>query len=193
MGFLGRIPDMQKKSYLEGKRILVVDDEEDVLGTIEEALEESHVETARDYQSALDKIKNHKYDLAVLDIMGVDGLKLLEKAVDRGIPSVMLTAHALSPETLMDAVRKGAISYLPKEKLAEIDQILNDLLAAHDEGRPTWKVLFDQLGDFFEKKFGPDWKEKDKKFWSEFSRTYQISKGIQRRISHDEKVRSKGV
>lgn len=184
---------MPAKDYLKGKNILAVDDEEDVLGTIEEALEGSNVDTALDYQTAVEKISSRKYDLAVLDIMGVDGLKLLDKTVDRGIPTVMLTAHALSPETLMAAVRKGAISYLPKEKLAEIEEILNELLAALAEGKPTWKILFEKLGDFFDEKFGPDWKDKDKEFWSRFSRTYQISKGIQSRLSHDETVRSKGV
>lgn len=183
----------EKRSYLEEKRILAVDDEEDVLDTIEEALEMAHVDRALDYDTALDKISRKKYDLVILDIMGVDGLKLLEKSVERNLPTVMLTAHALSSETLLASIRLGAISYLPKEKLAEINQILEELLAAFDAGQPTWRILFDKLGDFFDEKFGPDWKEKDKDFWSEFSRTYHISKGIQRRLAHDEKILSKGI
>ena len=181
------------KSFLEEKNILAVDDEEDVLDTIEEALEMAHVDRAQDYDSALEKIIQKKYDLVILDIMGVDGLKLLEKCVERNLPTVMLTAHALSAETLMASIRLGAISYLPKEKLAEIDKILEKLLAAHEAGQATWKLLFEQLGDFFDEKFGPGWKEKDKDFWSEFSRTYHISKGIQSRLAHDEKVLSKGI
>ena len=82
-------------------KILVVDDEADILETVEDLLEESHVDTARDYKSASQKIKERQYDLAILDIMGVDGLQLLEEAVKRQIPTVMLTAHAISPETLM--------------------------------------------------------------------------------------------
>ncbi len=181
----------EEKSYLEGKRILAVDDEEDVLDTIEEALETAHVEKAANYQTALEKINNTKYDLAILDIMGVDGLKLLERAVDRGIPSVMLTAHALNAETLLTSIRIGAIFYLPKEKLADLEDILNELLAAHDSGVATWKILFDELGDYFDKEFGPGWKEKNKDFWSEFSRTYHVSQGIKSRLEHDETVRSK--
>ena len=183
----------KEKSYLEGKKILAVDDEGDVLDTIEEALEMAHLDKARDYKTALEKIRINKYDLVILDIMGVDGLKLLEKSVERGFPTVMLTAHALNAETLIASIRLGAISYLPKEALAEIDQMLEELLAAYDSGQPTWKFLFDKLGDFFNEKFGPSWKEKDKEFWSEFSRTYVISKGIQSRLAHDEKVLSKGI
>jgi DNA-binding response OmpR family regulator len=180
------------KSSLKGKRILAVDDEVDILETIEDILDEAHVDRAQDYETASEKIRRGKYDLAVLDIMGVDGLKLLEEAVDRGIPTVMLTAHAINPETLMASIRKGAISYLPKETLAELDTLLADLLAAHDRGEPPWKLLFDRLGDYFNERFGPDWKEKDREFWSQFSRSYQVGKGIASRIAKDPRVRDKG-
>ena len=36
-------------SYLKGKRILAVDDEEDILETIEDILDEAQVDKARDY------------------------------------------------------------------------------------------------------------------------------------------------
>lgn len=181
------------RSYLAGKRILAVDDEKDVLDTIQEALEDAKVDKAIDFETAVDLINTHKYDLAILDIMGVDGLTLLEKTVEKGIPTVMLTAHALNAQTLMASIRKGALSYLPKEKLADLESILNELLEALDKGNPPWKILFDKLGDFFDQKFGRGWRERDKDFWSEFSRTYQIGKGIQSRLSHDERISSKGI
>ena len=37
------------KSFLKGKHVLAVDDEEDILETIVEILDESEVDTARDY------------------------------------------------------------------------------------------------------------------------------------------------
>jgi len=182
-----------KQSYLKGKHILAVDDEKDILETIVEILDESEVDTARDYATAYAKIKERRYDLAILDIMGVDGLQLLEEAVEREIPTVMLTAHAISPETLMESIQKGAISYLPKESLADLDELLNDLLQAHQRGEPPWKLLFEKLGDYFDKRFGPEWKEKDREFWSKFSRSYQIGKGIQERLKHDRKILDKGI
>jgi DNA-binding response OmpR family regulator len=180
-------------SYIKGKKILAVDDEQDILETIEEILEGAHVDRALDYETASRKIRETRYDLAILDIMGVNGLKLLEEAVERGIPTVMLTAHAINPETLMESIRKGAISYLPKETLAELDELLNSLLATFERGEPPWKLLFDRLGDYFDKRFGPDWKDKDRAFWSEFSRTYQIGKGIQERLRHDPRISGKGI
>jgi len=180
-------------SYIKGKKILAVDDEQDILETIEDILEGAHLDTALDFETASRKIRETRYDLAILDIMGVNGLQLLEEAVERGIPTVMLTAHAINPETLMESIRKGAISYLPKETLAELDELLNRLLEAFERGEPPWKLLFERLGDYFDKRFGPDWKDKDRAFWSEFSRTYQIGKGIQERLRHDPRILEKGI
>jgi CheY-like chemotaxis protein len=151
-------PNMsEKKSYLEGKKILVVDDEKDVLEIIEEELETADVDTALDYQTASEKIRQEKYDLAILDIMGVDGLSLLEKAVERKIPVVMLTANALNSETLKTSIDKGALSYLPKEELSNLDEFLSEILATEKKGGSTWKLLFDRLGSFFEHSFGQNW------------------------------------
>ena len=183
----------ETESILKGKRILAVDDEEDILETIEDILDESVIDSARDYKSASKKIRTGTYDLVILDIMGVNGLKLLEESVDRGIPTVMLTAHAVNPETLMESIRKGAISYLPKEKLSELDDLLNAILGAYEQGEPPWKLLFEKLGDYFDRRFGPNWKEENPKFWSEFVATYTIGKGIQQRLKHDKRIRDKGI
>lgn len=117
----------------------------------------------------------------------------MTETVARGIPTAMLTAHAINPDTLMESIRKGAISYLPKETLTDLDKLLEELLAAYEQGKPPWKLLFEKLGDYFNDRFGPDWREKDKEFWSEFSRTYQVGKGIQERLKHDERILGKGV
>jgi DNA-binding response OmpR family regulator len=181
------------KSYLEGMRILAVDDEKDVLDTIEEDLEFSHVDKASDFHMAKEKIAKEKYDLAILDIMGVDGLNLLQETVAKGIPTIMLTAHAMNADTLMTSIQRGAISFLPKEKLAELEELLANILEAHHSGKPTWKILFEELGEHFDEKFGPGWQEKHGDFWSKFNQTYSVSKGIQTRLMHDSKVLSKGV
>ena len=181
------------ESLLKGKHILAVDDEEDILESIADILDESVIDSARDYESASQKIKKGRYDLVILDIMGVNGLKLLEESVGRGMPTVMLTAHAVNPETLMESIQKGAICYLPKEKLSELDDLLNEILGAFNRGDPPWKLLFEKLGDYFDRRFGPDWKEKDQEFWSDFNRTYSIGKGIQERLKRDKRILDKGI
>ncbi len=144
----------EKESYFKGKKILAVDDEKDILEIIHEELEMADVDMATTYQTASEKIKKNKYDLAILDIMGVDGLKLLDEALEKKIPAVMLTAHAMNYEALINSIRKGSISFLPKEKLGDFVRLLDMLLSAHDSGQSTWEILFEELGNYFDKKFG---------------------------------------
>lgn len=169
-------------SLLKGKHILAVDDEEDILETIVDILDESVIDMAGDYETASKKIKAGKYDLVILDIMGVRGLQLLEESVERGFPTVMLTAHSLNPETLMESIQKGAISYLPKTKLSELDDLLNEMLLVLNQNEPTSPLLLEKLWGDFEKHWGPGWQERDREAWTEFCRAYSIGKEIQERF-----------
>jgi len=153
---------MTTESPLKGKVILVVDDEPDVLETVEEELDMCLVHKATDYDTALQYLLSYTYDIVILDIMGVNGFELLKNAVSRGFPTVMLTAHALSPESLKKSINLGAVSFLPKEKISELKSFLEDVVLGG--GKPIWKKLFDKLGSYFNKRFGPDWKEKDRFF-----------------------------
>jgi CheY-like chemotaxis protein len=158
---------MSETYELTGMRILAVDDEPDVLETIVDVLDEADVDTATDYRSGSLKLVQGDYDLAVLDIMGVDGLRLLEEAVDLGVPAVMLTAHALSEETLQQAVKKGAVAYLPKEELVTLDETLKQLIDMGRQGKSPWRVVSSRLGRFFGQHFGPTFTDREEAFWKE--------------------------
>ncbi|MCD4742304.1 MAG: response regulator [Desulfobacteraceae bacterium] len=164
----------QTDSFLKNKHILAVDDECDVLETIQEILEEANIDVAQDYETASKKILETQYDLAVLDIMGVNGIKLLEECVKKGIPAIMLTANAMNPESLVESIKKGAISYLSKEHLSVLDSLITELLGAQNQGKSAWKVLFKKLGGYFDKRFGKNWKDDDKEFWDKFDKNYYI-------------------
>jgi len=156
---------MTSDSPLKEKTILIVDDEPDVLETVEEELDMSYVDKASDYDTAMQKLRSFTYDIVILDIMGVNGFELLKESVIREFPTVMLTAHALSPESLKNSIKLGAVSFLPKEKLPELKTFLEDVVLG--EGKPVWQKLFDRLGGYFNKRFGSDWLQKDK-FLKEF-------------------------
>ncbi|MCP4669518.1 MAG: response regulator [Deltaproteobacteria bacterium] len=156
---------MSSDSALKDKVILVVDDEPDVLETVEEELDMCLIHKAADYDTALQHILSYTYDIVILDIMGVNGFELLKTAVSRGFPTVMLTAHAITPDALKKSIKLGALSFLPKEKIPELQSFLEDVVLG--EGKPVWRKLFDKLGHYFDKRFGPDWKEKDR-FFKEF-------------------------
>jgi hypothetical protein len=66
-------------------------------------------------------------------------------------------------------------------------------LAAKAAGKPPWKLLFDRLGTYFDERFGPDWKLKDRLFWSDFSRSWEVGRGIQERLKHDKRLADKGI
>ena len=161
---------MTSESPLSNKVILVVDDEPDILETVEEELDMCLVHKATDYDTALQYLLSYTYDIVILDIMGVNGFELLKIAVSKGFPTVMLTAHALSPESLKTSIKLGALSFLPKEKIPELRSFLEDVIT--DGRTPVWQKVFNRLGGYFNKRFGPDWKEKDK-FFQEFEEKLQ--------------------
>jgi CheY-like chemotaxis protein len=164
------------ESLLKDKVVLVVDDEQDVLDIVEEQLDMCLVHKARDYDLALQHLVSYTYDIVILDIMGVNGFELLKESVYRGFPTVMLTAYALTPEALKTSIKLGAVSFLPKEKMVELKTFLEDVVLGG--GKPVWEKLFEKLGGFFSKKFGPDWKEQDQ-FFKDFEEELKKSqKGI---------------
>lgn len=155
---------------LKGKKILIVDDEADVLETLEEFLTMCDVTKARTFEDGRELLETQPFDIAILDIMGVMGYELLDVAVQRNITAVMLTAHALTPESIVKSYKKGAAYFIPKEEMARITAFLEDILDAKAQGRSTWMSWLEMLTDaYWEKKFGPDWKSKDKKFWDNFT------------------------
>ena len=91
---------MNADKVIIGKYVLIVDDEKDVLETLSELLADCKIDMASSYEEAMEMLDQNYYDLAILDIMGVDGYGLLKKTKEKNIPAIMLTAHALSADNL---------------------------------------------------------------------------------------------
>ena len=107
------------------ERILVVDDEEDILELVRYNLtkEGYHVTGALTGEDALKKARSETFDLIVLDLMlpGIDGLEVAKRLKNspktEQIPIVMLSAKGEEADILyMDS----AISY-SKNSTARID------------------------------------------------------------------------
>jgi CheY-like chemotaxis protein len=153
-----------KEDRLKGKRILIVDDEPDVLDTLEDLLSMCQVVKAGSFEEAKRYFETQSFDMAILDIMGVDGYELLEIAVAKKVTAVMLTAHALSPEDTMKSFRGGAAFYVPKDKIAEMPKILADILGAQKKGKSTWMPFMGWAEAYYNAKFGPRWEKRKKEF-----------------------------
>lgn len=159
---------MAKKHLLEGKRILIVDDEADVLEALEDLLSMCDIVNASRFDEAKELLETLYFDIAILDIMGVDGYRLLEIANQKRVMAVMLTAHALSPDNIVKSYKEGAASYVPKDEMADITTFLADIFEAKEKGKSFWWRWLDRLDAYCEKKFGADWKNRDKAFWDDF-------------------------
>jgi len=149
---------------LEEKRILVVDDEPDVLETVTDLLESSQIVTAGSFEDARQKIAEESFDLVLLDIMGVNGFALLEACRAAKLPAAMLTAHALNIESLNRAVRLGALSFLPKEALHRLPELIAEMFDGLEQGKTHWEKLFQRLGHIFKERLGILWEDESSKF-----------------------------
>ena len=148
---------MANAKILEGKKVLIVDDEPDVLEALEETLDMCEIDTSTEYEKANQLLNSKSYDLAVLDIMGVNGYDLLAVADRKGIPAVMLTAHALSANNFAKSMDEGACAYLPKDRLSEIDVFLTDVLEDGGKNIGLLGKWYDRLKGYYDNKFGPGW------------------------------------
>ncbi|MBA3012262.1 MAG: response regulator [Proteobacteria bacterium] len=161
---------MDHQDILKDKRILLVDDEPDVLETLEELLYICKTDSATSFESAVLCLKNNTYDAAILDIMGVEGYSLLKITHGLDIPAIMLTAHALTPDSLKRSIEQGADAYVPKDKLVDISLFVADVLSARQQGKNAHSTWFAMLNPLFDKLFGKGWRTNDQKFWDKFDK-----------------------
>jgi DNA-binding NtrC family response regulator len=141
------------------KKILAVDDEPDLLEIVEESLPAYEVSKAVNFEQARRMLVNEQYDLVILDIMGVRGLDLLDIAVERDFPAVMLTANALDPGHIMQSILRGAISFIPKEDIDRLDTLVEDLFTMLENGESTWIHTMKRLAPLLDERFTPDWRD----------------------------------
>ena len=129
---------MHPKKVIQGKKILVVDDDKDILDTLTELLQMCTMDLASNFEQAKLFLAKNVYDVAILDIVGVNGFELLRIVKDLRIPALMLTANALSEENLKRAVDEGAWYYVSKDDINRIEHLLADVIQAKQENRNPW-------------------------------------------------------
>lgn len=117
---------------MEPKRILIADDEKDVVTTLQFTLEKEGYQclTAHDGKEALDKAKSENPDLIILDIMmpKMNGYKVsrllkFDKKY-KHIPIIMLTARTQEKDRKLGD-ETGADMYVTKP--FEIDDLVNTI------------------------------------------------------------------
>lgn len=111
------------------RRVLVVDDEAEGVSALEEYLNARNFEvhTATDGPSALEKVKQIRPEVVLLDIImpGMNGIEVLRgiRQIDPEIKVIVITA--LSEEHSKNAMALGAHGFITKPfDLAFIDKVL---------------------------------------------------------------------
>ncbi|MBI3989647.1 MAG: sigma-54-dependent Fis family transcriptional regulator, partial [candidate division NC10 bacterium] len=112
----------------DGGRILVIDDEEDMLENCSRILRRLGHEpmTEKDPVRAVETIERERPDLVLTDLRmpELDGIEVLKatKRVDPETPVILFTAYA-TIETAVEAIKEGAFDYLPKPFSADQLQV----------------------------------------------------------------------
>jgi DNA-binding NtrC family response regulator len=122
---------------MDGKKILVVDDEPHFVKMMEYNLKKDghDVYIAQNGTEAVRKVTEDMPDLVFLDLMmpGIDGIETLKqiKAIDKNVPVVMLTAHG-NMDTAVEAMKLGAYDFVSKPlQPDEIRVTLKNALTNH--------------------------------------------------------------
>jgi two-component system response regulator GlrR len=137
-------------------KILVVDDDRSLLELIRMRLESANyvVTTALMEDEAIEAAKGQVFDLSIVDLrlLTHNGISLMEKLhrISPDMPVIILTAHG-SIETAVEAMKKGAYSYLtkpfePQEMLCQIERALENSRLASEIKR--LKGLLEEKYDF---------------------------------------------
>jgi DNA-binding response OmpR family regulator len=101
------------------KRILVVDDEEDILGLLSELLQRwgFEADTVTNGREALERFRGRDFDLVLTDLKmpDMDGLELLRRIREENprVPVLMLTGFP-TVDSAVQAIQEGAYDYLIK-------------------------------------------------------------------------------
>lgn len=100
-------------------KILLTDDEEDILEVVQDRLEAYGfiVVTARNGLDALTRLSRERFDGVFLDVKmpGINGIQVLEeiRKKDLKIPVIILTSSS-SREAAIESIAKGASGYVIK-------------------------------------------------------------------------------
>lgn len=100
-------------------KLLLVDDEEAYVNVLANRFQRRNIETTKTYSGteALQAMRNHEFDVAVLDLKmaDMDGIEVLKifKRIDPRMEVIMLTGHG-SAEAAKQGIEEGAFDYLMK-------------------------------------------------------------------------------
>lgn len=151
----------------EKPSLLIVDDDEDMLETLSDILQEKgyETETAKTGKEAIKKAEQQFFNVALIDlklpdITGIEVLQTFRKKYPARM-NIIVTAYA-TLQNAVDAVNLGANAYIMKPIDHErLDQMIKQCNKKQQE---VLKVTQEKLADFMEKAMEDSW-EKHRQRW----------------------------
>jgi len=134
---------------LEGKRILVVNNEREVLKMMTDALAASEVITAGNVDEARSLIAKEFFNLAILDTVSANGCDLLQDCQANKVPAAMLTPREVEVTRVNEAMKRGARSFFSKDELHRLPETVVDLLERLEGRKAHGTGFFRRLGATF--------------------------------------------
>jgi CheY-like chemotaxis protein/anti-sigma regulatory factor (Ser/Thr protein kinase) len=128
--------------------VLVVDDsavDRHLAGAIVHKIDGWQAVFAANGREALDVIERQPPDIVLTDLLmpEMDGLELVQTVRARHplVPVILMTAHG-SEDIAIQALQKGAASYVPKKSLArDLEETLDQVLAASQTNRSQKRIV----------------------------------------------------
>jgi len=135
----------------EKLRILVVDDDKGITGSLRILLESEGYQTdvAHTVKEAIDKSYENDYNLAILDIKLPDGegtslLKALRETSPKTV-KIMLTGYPML-KNAVDSLNDGAVAYLTKP--VDVEKLLETIKSKIEEQKAAETATEDSISVF---------------------------------------------
>lgn len=135
-------------------KILIVDDDKELCKLIRRSVIHENIEAEYCYSGlfAIEKIKEEKYELVILDVMmpDMDGFETLERIREfSNVPILMLTSKDSSSSKVL-GLRSGADDYLTKpfdmdELIARIISLIRRYVSFQDREKDVSKLVYNGL------------------------------------------------
>lgn len=123
---------------LEIKKLLIADAGEEFRMALQEHLQDDYlIKVCREGNETLHMMETFQPDVVILDLLlpGVDGVTLLQKAVNRGFRSTVLATTRFTSDYMIDAVERLGVGYI-MVKPCEVSAIADRLADLLQETKP---------------------------------------------------------
>ena len=135
------IPDkgIDQNKIMNSTSLLLVDDESGYISVLAKRMAKRNIDTitATNGNEAIQTLRGHRFDCAVLDLKmeDMDGIEVLKifKKMDPDMPVIMLTGHG-SETAAREGVRFGAFDYLTKP--CDLDDLIDIICKACNRESP---------------------------------------------------------